>query len=163
MAGEIVELYTDGDMAALRRRIKRWTAVMAGVGLAGLGTCIALAALTTTANALRMEMWSYLVSTLSGWVAIYIGIFVVTAGTRELRHAQMLREEERQREAGTVTVTEERFRIRKSVPVRRVLLRREDGEKRLLVTGYKAEKLAGARPAAVYTVHGYVAAWEEEP
>lgn len=162
MTEQVVELYTDGDMAAMGRKITGWTAVLAVVGLAALGACIAMAALTTTANAMRMEMYAEITSTLAGWFVIYVGIFVVSACRRERRHARMLREEERERTEGVVTVTGERFRIHKSIAVRRVEVRRGDEVKRLLVTENRARALAEADPAAVYTVHGYVAAWEKK-
>lgn len=160
MEGQIVELYSDGDLLRLRRRIRIWTGLLCAVAAAALAACIALAALTNTANALKTELAAELTSTLAGWFVIYCGVFVVAAARRELAHAQMLRAEERERAEGAVTVTKERLRIRKSVAVRRVELRREEQVQRFLVAESRADALAKADAGAVYTAHGYIAAYE---
>ena len=117
----IVELYDDREIARLSRRIRSWTAAIGVLAAAALAVCVTLAALTNTANAGRMELAAIAVSTLAGWVIIYCSLFVVTEGRRELGHARMLREEERERVEGQIAVTKERLIIRKSIRVRRVL------------------------------------------
>lgn len=161
MPENIVELYTDGDLEKLKKRIRGWTGALCALGAAALAACVTLAALTNTLNAAKMELACVLVSTLAGWLIIYLAVFKVVAGRRELRHAEMLRSEERERLEGSVTVTRERFKIRKSVPVRRVELRSADGEpRRILVCESRAGALEGARPSVLYAVHGYAAAYE---
>lgn len=161
MPDNIVELYTDGDMEKMKRRIKSWETALFLMGAAALAACVTLAALTDTLNAAKMELACVLVSTLAGWLIIYFAVFKVAAGRRELRHAEMLRTEERERLEGAVTVTRERFRIRKSVPVRRVEVRPADGEpRRILVCESRARALEEANPAVLYAVHGYAAACE---
>lgn len=161
MSDKIVELYSDADMERMKERIKCWTVALCVLGAAALGVCVTLAALTNTLNAMRMELSAVAVSTVAGWIVIYFAVFKVAAGRREFRHADMLRSEERERVEGAVTVTPERFRIRKSVPVRRVEVRSADGEvRRLLVCETRAGALERAKTAAVYTAHGYAAAYE---
>ena len=160
MDEKATELYTDADMARMDRRIKRWRRALWALAAGALAVCAGLAAAADTMNAQRMELAAIAVSTVAGWVVIYGGIFVLTPARRELAHAGMLRKEERQAVEGTVTVTDERFAIRKSVAVRRVEVRGEDETHRLLVCESRAKALAAAGTAVLYTCHGYVAAYK---
>ena len=162
MSGRIVELFPDEVTDQLARQIKRWRTALAIVAAAALAACIGMAVATNTANAARMEPAAIAVSTVAGWIVLYGAIFVVAARQRELAHAGMLRAEERERTEGTVTVTDERFAIRKSVAVRRVEVRAGDEIHRFLVCDSRASTLAAAGASAVYTAHGYVAAYEVE-
>ncbi len=155
-----LELYSDADMAELKKKLKTLKLVLLAIAAAGLAVCIALAALTNTANAARMELSAVAVSTVTGWVVIYFVLYGVTARRRELGHAEMLRRDERQRVAGRVTVTGEKLRIVRSIPVRRVTVETEEGAKSLLVIESRAEALSRAGAGAVWTANGYVAAYE---
>ena len=163
MDKRIVELYSDAELARLERRIKRWRIALWVLAASALAACVGLTALTDTGNAARMEIAVITVSTLGGWIFIYGRNFVVTAGRRELSHALMLREEERQRVEGTVTVTGERVVIRRSITARRVEVTEGGKTTRLLVCESRAGKLAAAEAVALYTAHGYVAAYEVTP
>ncbi len=155
-----VELYTDADIAGLRRRIKTWTCGLFLFSLLALGVCIALAALTTTGNAQRMELAAIAVSTVSGWIVLYCAIFTVGAARRELGHAGTLREGERQRVEGRVQVTRRWLRIKKSITALAVDVETAEGTKSFWVSRSRAKRLASARPSALWICHGYVAAYE---
>ena len=159
MNAAITELYTDADLARMQRYIKRWRTALLAVAAAALAACVVMVALTETKNAQRMELATIAVSTLAGWFVLYWAMFTVSPARRELAHARMLRSEERERTEGAVTVTAERFTIRKSVPVRRVEVLTGEQTERFLVSASRAGALA-AGVTAVYTVHGYVAAYE---
>lgn len=156
----IIELYGDGDLERLRQSIRRHTGAHLALAAAALAVCIILIAHTGTANAARMELLTIAVSTVAGWIVLYGQILVVTPLRRELRHALMLRSEEREAVTGVVSVTGERVSIRKSITARRVEARGEDGTVRLLVCENRADALAGLGAATLYTAHGYVAAYE---
>ena len=160
MERQIIELYSDGDLARLERRVNAWRLALWILVLAALTACVTLIQLTTTGNAAGMERAVIVTSTLTGWVVIYGSTYIVTAGKRELGHARMLREEERQRVEGPVTVTRERIVIRGSITARRVETPTGEGRRRLLVCEGRAAALAAAEVSAVYTAHGYVAAYE---
>ena len=162
MSQKIVELYSEEDMARLERRVKRHRTALIVLGAAALIVCIVLAALANARNASRMELAAVIVITAAGWVCIYDGIFTVSAGKKEIGHANMLRTEPRERIEGPVTVTDEGFRIRGSIAVRRVEAASETGTQRVLVHENRAGRLAGLPAAAVYVAHGYVAAVEVE-
>lgn len=160
---EITELYGDADVLRLEQKIRRWRAAHVLLAAAALAVCLGMIARTGTANAARMEAAVIAVSTVVGWVVFYGQIFVVTPSRRELRHARMLREEERETVTGAVTVTDERVTIRKSITARRVEVRGEEETRRLLVCQSRAAALAGLAglgTATLYTAHGYVAAYE---
>lgn len=159
----LVELYGDDDLARLRREIGRARAICGVLAVAGLAVCLTMIALTGTANAARMELAVIAVSTVVGWLVIYGALFAIGTRRRELRHATMLREGERQEARGAVTVTDERVTIRKSVTVRKVEVRGEQGTQTLRVCESRAEALTSPDIAAVYAVHGYVAAYEVSP
>ena len=163
MKEEMVELYSEADLTRLRQQIRRRRILHAVIAAAALAACIALIANTRTRNAARMELATIIVSTIAGWIVIYGSVFKVMARARELRHAAMLRGEERQVSRGEVVVTDERVAIRKSITARRVEVRGEGAPERLLVCEARADALASAGAHAVYTVHGYVAAYEVEP
>ncbi len=163
MKTQIVELYSDSDMSRLERKVSVWTKVLCIVAAAALAACVIMAALTNTANAGRMELGAVVTSTAAGWFVIYCGIFVVSRDKRELAHAKMLRQEMRERVEGTITVTRERLAIHKSITALRVDVADGDRTKRVLITEQKGDALAKAAAdgaAAVYTAHGYVAAYE---
>ena len=156
----IVELYSDADLDRLRKQIRQRRAANSLIAAAALVACIAMIACADTRNAASMEIASIIVSTVAGWIVIYGSVFVVSVRRRELRHATMLHEEERQTVSGVVTVTDERVVIRRSITARRVEVRGEKETQRLLVCESRAAALAQAGADTVYAVHGYVAAYE---
>ena len=156
----ITELYSDADLIRLGRKIRRWSAAHALLAAAALAVCLGMIARTGTANAARMEAAVIIVSTLAGWAVLYGQLFVVTPCRRELRHASMLREEERETVTGEVTVTDEQVTIRKSITAQRVEVRGEEDTHRLLVCQSRAAALATLGTATLHIAHGYVAAYE---
>ena len=160
---EVVELFSDADLERLRRQIGRRRTFHMALAAVALATCVGLIAMTNTRNAARMELTAIIVSTVAGWIVIYGSVFTVRARARELRHAVMLRGEEREEARGDVVVTDERIAIRRSITARRVEVRGEGETRKLLVCESRAKALAAAGAKTLYTVHGYVAAYEVTP
>lgn len=160
MTRQIIELYSETDLARLKSRIKRWQTALWILAVCALTVCLVLIVLTGTENAARMEGMVIAVSTIAGWIIIYCGIFVVTAGRRELSHANMLHNEMRQVVQGNVIVTDERVAITRSITARRVEVVMDEETRRLLVCENRADSLAAAGASVLYTAHGYVAAYE---
>ncbi len=158
MSENVIELYSDEDVARLRQKIKRWTVglcILAGIALA---VCIAMAAIAGTATADQLEFATIAVSTVAGWVVIYDAIFVVSAKRKELSHAEMLKSEQWERMKGRPVLTGRQVRIKKSIVAKQVELQGSGQE--VLVCETKAKILEKADAIAVYTAHGYVAAYE---
>ncbi len=160
MPVDTVELYTDEDMAGLKRKIKCWMIALCAVAAAALAACITVAAITNTGNAERMELYAVVISTLAGWVIIYCATYVIGNARRELGHAGTLRSDERERVEGRVTVTRRWLRIKKSITAREVEVETPEGVSRFWVAESRAGQLARANATALYTSHGYVAAYE---
>lgn len=160
MTRQIIELYSETDMARLRRRIRRWQMTVWILAACGLAVCLRLIALTGTENAAQMEGAVIAVSTVAGWIVIYCSVFMVTARRRELSHANMLHNEDRQTVRGSVTVTNEKVSITRSITARRVEVSGDGETRRLLVCENRADILASADTTVLYTAHGYVAAYE---
>lgn len=163
MAQQIIELYSETDLTRLRQRIKRWRRLLWILAACALAVCLRMITLTGTENAAQMEGTVIAVSTVAGWIVIYCSIFVVTASRRELSHANMLHNENRQIVRGNVVVTNERVAITRSITARRVEVSGDGETRRLLVCENRADALAAAGAAVLYTAHGYVAAYEVAP
>lgn len=163
MARQIIELYSEADMTRLRRRIKRWRTALWILAACALAVCLRMITLTGTENAAQMERTVIAVSTVAGWIVIYCSMFVVTAGQRELSHANMLHNEDRQIVRGNVTVTNDRVAITRSITARRVEVGVDGEPRRLLVCENRADALAASGAVVLYTAHGYVAAYEVTP
>ena len=160
MAQQIIELYSEADLAGLKQRIKRWQIALWILAVCALVAVLRLIALTETGNAEQMEYAVIAVSTLAGWIVIYCNIFIVTAARRELSHANMLRSEERKAVCGIVTVSDQRVAITRSITARRVEVQNNVETHLLLVSESRANALAAVGEAVLYTAHGYVAAYE---
>lgn len=160
MEGHIVELYGDTELQRLRHKVKGWRIGLAVLTAAALTVCVVMVTLTGTANAARMELAVIIISALVGWLVIYCGIFVAVAGHHELEHAEMLSKENRTRIVGTPVVTDQRIVIRHSITARRVEVQVDGEVHRLLVCESRAKALAKAKAVALYTAHGYIAAYE---
>ena len=163
MAQQIIELYSENDLVRLKQRIKRWQGLLWILAACALAVVLRLISLTGTGNATQMEHAVVAVSTVTGWIIIYCNIFVVTAGRRELSHANMLRNEERKAVQGIVKVTDERVAITRSITARRVEVHDNGGTHLLLVSESRADALAAAGETVLYTAHGFVAAYEVTP
>lgn len=160
MAEQIIELYSETDLARLKQRLKRWRTALWILAVCALAVVLRLIALTGTGNAAQMEHAVIAVSTVTGWIVIYCSIFIVTAGQRELSHANMLRSEERKTVQGIVKVTDEKVAITRSITARRVEVQDKGEPHLLLVSESRADALATVGEAVLYTTHGYVAAYE---
>ena len=157
----IRELYDAEDIGRLEKKIRNGRGAMLLLGCTALALCVALCCLTRTGNAERMELLTVAVSTVAGWVLLYLRRFVVTAERRELMHARMLRGAERETLRGRVTVTKERVAIRDSITLRQVLVETAEGTRRVKVNDRRAAALSGETgELRLYVANGYIAAFE---
>ena len=124
-------LLQESDLAQQRRKVRRYQASVWAVILAGLFAFILLCVLTRTGNASLMLRLGWLCLILSGWGATALFVCGLKPAQARLTHWEgLLRGEPVMRE-GVFHMTEERFRIPRSVAVRRVLLRCGEEELRL--------------------------------
>lgn len=157
-----VELYSPADLARLKTKKRRWSVALWSFSGAALLCCVLLCVKTNTGNAARMERWAVIVSTLSGWIVMTLGLDVVAALKKEAAHVQHMLTGPRETAEGTLVLTDEVIPIRGSVRVRRGVLQTENGERRLLIHARRAGALTPGK-VRISTVHDYVVAAEVLP
>ena len=162
MEHPVIELYAPDRLRELanRRRIVR--NLLWELAIAALVLCVIFCFLTNTRNLYKMLLACICVSVGAAWFIIYLGIFVVRDGGRELEHARHLLEGPRQAVTGRVTLEKLKVRIRNSVTLRKVRVDTAEGPVRLNVHIDKTEALrAAGEYLTLYTVHGYVVAYQQ--
>lgn len=164
MSGQIVSLYSQERRVRLTRKVKTLRLLLWGLAAAALTACVVLTCCANTANSSVMMLWTMGISTVAGWIVLYLAIFCVGEWKKELAHASHIMEAEQEAVTGTVLVDPCRMKLRKSISVRKVFVRTPEGEQSFLVNAARAEELrrAGER-LTVYVSHGYVAAYEVCP
>ncbi len=158
----ITELYRPEDLGRLEqayRRSLRTAALLAGAALA---LCVLFCCLTNTANLRRMELLTISVSTLAGWVVIWLAHHRISVLRHERRHAEMLLDGERSTLEGYVELSEERMRIRGSIRFYPLSVRGGEGPAKSKVIASRAPLLRAenGKKLRLYVVNGYVAAFE---
>ena len=158
----VIELYRPEDLGRLEQRYKRSGRAAAFLAGAALAVCILFCCLTNTANARVMELLTISVSTVSGWIVIWLVHHRVIELRRERRHAGMLLEEERSTLEGVVAVSGERMRIRGSIRFYPLSVTGEAGRSAGKVIASRAPLLRAenGKKLRLYVVNGYVAAFE---
>ena len=164
MPGQLVSLYPPERIIQLKWKIKALRILLWVLAAAALTACVVLTCCANTANSSVMMLWTMGISTVAGWIVLYLAIFGVGERKKELAHASHLMEGEQQAVTGTVRVDPQRMRLRKSITVQKVFVRTPEGERSFLVNAARAEELRRAGENLTLCVsHGYVAAYEVCP
>ena len=164
MPGQLVSLYPPERIIQLKWKIKALRILLWVLAAAALTACVVLTCCANTANSSVMMLWTMGISTVAGWIVLYLAIFSVGERKKELAHASHLMEGEQQAVTGTVRVDPQRMRLRKSITVQKVFVRTPEGERSFLVNAARAEELRRAGENLTLCVsHGYVAAYEVCP
>ncbi len=142
--------YRAEHVSALERKNRIWTAVFALV-CAG----------RTTLNAGRMELYATAALTAGGWVAIAIRTCALNYLRALCEHEERILSsgEEAREVRGLVTLDKKAVHIFRSIDVRGVRVKTEDGALRLLVNAAHARELERAAAQGELTlrsVEGYV-------
>ena len=160
----MTDLYTQSDIRAIRRRVAVWRAITAAVAVGVLAAAVLLALTATTATEGRNELIVIISSAVGGWIVFYSVNFIILASRRELAHAAMLASEPPAVYTGRVAAAGGRFRIRKSITVRKFTFETDGGETlSLSISDAMARRFfelaADGVPVEVRAVHNYVAAY----
>ena len=160
-----MELYPAAYIASRKRNKTIWLVIACGLAVLSLAVCITLCVLTTTATEDRYEFIVLLVSGLSGCVVIFLWKNLVFENVRELRHIHSVQEDAPTTVEGKITVLPDRFRIPGSVYVQRLQVDGTDHNTATVSVNSRRVKLLSGKTQSVrlYTVHGYVVAFEELP
>lgn len=105
-----------------RTRVRRYRAVLCGLAAAALVCFAALCLLTRTGNARTMLFLAMAGSVLAGWAVIALWLFAMEPARSELSHLEGLAGEEPEVREGRFFLTGDRFRIPRSVRVRKIRL-----------------------------------------
>ena len=161
MSGSVIELFSPERLERLERRRKTVKRILLALALAALAVCIVLTSGVNTNNFYQRLLSCICISVGAAWIIIYFGVYVVRDGGREIAHAKHLAEGSRETVTGKVTLEKLKVRIRNSVTLRKVRVDTADGPVSLSVHIDKAEQLRRAgRWLKLYTVHGYIVAYE---
>ncbi len=153
--------YRAEHVSALERKNRIWTAVFALVCAATAGLCLFFILRRTTLNAGRMELYAIAAMTAGGWVAIAIRTCALNylRALREHEERILSSGEEAREVRGLVTLDRKTVHIYRSIDVRGVRVKTEDGALRLLVNAAHARELERAAAQGELTlrsVEGYV-------
>ena len=159
---QTIEFYPADAAERIARSNKIWKVVTAGIALSALAVCIALVCGVKTANAQRRELLVCGISILAGWVVIFLCKHFVFGLKRELVHLHTLQDEPREALTGTVRADSKRFHIPSSITVQTLHVDNGTETHRASINTRLLRKLPKL-PArlTLYTVHGYVVAYEE--
>lgn len=159
-----VELYRPEDPDALNRKRRAWTAAVCALAAAALVVCVSFCLRAGAANAARMEAYAAAVSSVAGWVVIYLLAFRVAALRREEEHARRMLQGQRETVRGRASLAARETQIPRSIAVRSVTV--EGGERtlHLLAAARRCAALeralnGGAAELELDVVGGYVAAF----
>ena len=157
----IIELYAADRLARLERKRTRTKRLLWALALGALAVCVVLCTRVNTRNLYQMLLACIGVSVGAAWVIIYFGVYTVRDGGRELAHARHLAEGPRETVEGRVTLQRLKVRVRNSITLRKLRVETAEGPVSLNVHIDKTEELRRAGEwLRLYTVHGYVVAWQ---
>ncbi len=158
-----MELYSTNQAKRLSARANTWLVIACLAVVLGLAGCIACCVLCTTATAQQMERDAIIISTLAGWAVI----FALTAGVFPNRYALIHENNvltgERETAVGQITIEPEVLQIPKSIAICKVVVGEGIHAQRLSVRADKVKYLSRytGKTLKLYTVYGYIAAFEE--
>ncbi len=153
--------YRAEHLAALKRKNRIWKIVDALIWLLTLGLCLYFILRRDTLNAARMEFRATVSLVLGGWLAIAVWDCALRylRALREHEERILASEEEERVVRGSVTLDRKSVHISRSIDVRGVRVKTEEGSVRLLVNSAFAKALGEAAAQGELTLHakeGYV-------
>ncbi len=159
---QMTEFYPADAAERLQRSNKIWKILTAGIAVSALAVCIVLVSGVTTANAAGRELLVCVISAIAGWVVIFLCKHFVFGLQRELIHLHTLHDEPREAVTGEVLTDGRRFRIPSSITVQTLHVQTGTETRRVSINTRFLRRLPKL-PArlTLYTVHGYVVAYEE--
>ena len=162
MERKIVELYSAAEIDSLRKKRRVWIVVTAVIGALTLGLCIWFCAKTRTQNAPQMLRNTLLTSLIGGWIVITLLHFCVEDCTCAIAHTEAILSGEREPVAGTFAYKKEYTRVKRGVTMRSVPVSGAGRTALLQVYDAKEKRFDPACTHLVYSVHGFVVAYEVE-
>ncbi len=161
MTNEIVEIYEPKRLEKLEKKRTLTKRLLWGLGLAAFAVCVVLTALVNTRNIQRMLAACICISTVTAWIIVYFSTFIVRDARRELEHAANLAGEPRETVTGKITPLKLKVQIRGSVALRKIRVDTDKEPVTLNILLDRASMLPkNGELTRLYTVHGYIVAYE---
>ena len=154
-----IELYSREVFERQKKQNRIWKTVLIAIAAAAVIAEIILFVLTNTKNQQVTIYWIIGVAVVTGWIIIYFNVFRRGVISREAQHAENMLTGEREELEGTLKLSDEVLRIKKSITIRKAELYNADGRHRLNVHVDRAALLPEGK-VRVWTVSNYIAAFE---
>lgn len=154
-----IELYSREVFERQEKQNRIWKTVLIAIAAAAVIAEIILFVLTNTKNQQVTIYWIIGVAVVAGWIIIYFNVFRRGVINREAQHAENMLTGEREELEGTLKLSDEVLRIKKSITIRKAELYNADGRHRLNVHVDRAALLPEGK-VRVWTVSNYIAAFE---
>ena len=154
-----IELYSREVFERQEKQNRIWKTVLIAIATAAVIAEIILFVLTNTKNQQVTIYWIIGVAVVTGWIIIYFNVFRRGVISREAQHAENMLTGEREELEGTLKLSDEVLRIKKSITIRKAELYNADGRHRLNVHVDRAALLPEGK-VRVWTVSNYIAAFE---
>jgi len=152
--------YTSQEAKRWQRRAKNCLIFSAALIVLALGACIVMCLMVTTANAQKLQLAAVSLFTLAGWTDILLFFFVYAPARAQAEHIGGMLTQEPLVHEGVLTLLPEVFRIPRSITVRKASLMTADGAISLSVSAALSRQLPQGKPLRVWTVRGFITAWE---
>lgn len=157
----MISLYSSQETEQMKKRAGISLFVALAFLCGGLILCVSLCARVNTGNAHAMFLRVVTAFTLAGWCAILLLRLQYFPARAEYRHALYLNAGEAEECRGVLSVSRQRFRIPRSVTVRRIVLRQGEEEIHLSVNARLAHRLPpDGTCVRVRQTQQFVTAWE---
>ena len=154
-----IELYSREVFERQEKQNRIWKTVLIAIAAAAVIAEIILFVLTNAKNQQVTIYWIIGVAVVAGWIIIYFNVFRRGVISREAQHAENMLTGEREELEGTLKLSDEVLRIKKSITIRKAELYNADGRHRLNVHVDRAALLPEGK-VRVWTVSNYIAAFE---
>ena len=158
---ELKELYEAKELTEAKDARKRAGTAMAVMAAAGLLACILLCCFATRQNQYVLLPVTIGVSTLSGWIVIFLSHSRYEDAKARVRHAELMLDGPRERFSGSFRKLDGVYHVKRGVSVRKVSLREDFHETLLTVYEAKAPQLPDAFDGTVETVYDCIVAFGE--
>ncbi|MBR4501048.1 MAG: hypothetical protein IKP22_04065 [Clostridia bacterium] len=154
-------LYSSSEKAPARRSLTLclWLAVV--LALAAFAACICLCAGVNVLNENRIRLLATLVFSFAGWIILLGADLYWFPALAEYRHAERILKKEPVCLSGVVERLSAPFHVRGSIDMREVILKTDNGNRRLLISKKRSRDFPVPGIAvSLMTAEGFITAFE---
>ena len=156
MENEITELYSEKELARVKRGLALLRAGAVALALITLGLCVYFCISADRHYPKDALIRTIACSCIGGWAVITLRVFFISRLRYRRDHIKAMLEGRREEITGSFALTRERTFIIKGVAMRRVEVTGNEREHSLQVYDRKAPLFNADKATAVYAVHGFI-------